>query len=39
LRERAELAKTIRDPDLSKEAAVRKFPSLAGAYTELREES
>jgi Large polyvalent protein-associated domain 7 len=37
LRERADLAKAIRDPDLNKEAAVRKYPSLAGAYTELRE--
>jgi len=36
LRERAELAQAVRDTALTKETAVRKYPSLAGTYTELR---
>jgi hypothetical protein len=35
LRERAELAKVVRDNTISKEAAVRRNPALAGTYTEL----
>jgi hypothetical protein len=35
LRERAELARAVRDVDLAKEDAVRKYPSLAGVYTAL----
>ena len=36
LRERAELAQAVRDTALTKDSAVRKYPSLAGTYTELR---
>jgi hypothetical protein len=35
LRERSELAKLVRDEGITKEAAVRKHPLLAGVYTEL----
>jgi hypothetical protein len=35
LRERVELAKVVRDDTISKEAAVRRNPALAGTYTEL----
>jgi hypothetical protein len=35
LRERAALAKAVRDSAVTKEAAVRQYPALAGTYTEL----
>jgi hypothetical protein len=36
LRERVELAKLVRDDQVTREAAVRRHPLLAGTYTELR---
>jgi hypothetical protein len=35
LRERTALAKAVRDSAVTKEAAVRQYPALAGTYTEL----